>query len=187
MPRHRQRRSLRFAQRGRCRWVELVTESYPAKKPRQIILTGRVRPAVAGTVLADFGNLGRTFRTSAESWAPRVLFFEEVAADPNPDDLGSGLAAWTEDVLNNPERYFDRLKSRRSLPDVQPLAAIGCQPQAVTAYVGVPLSSVGDEFGRAVRFLDAVDAVVQQRDADALDRLAAQLSTSLRRRHSPRC
>lgn len=71
MPRRRERRCLRFYQRGRVRWVELITESQPARTPQKV--------RVGDRLIDDFG---KQFRTSALLKAPRILFFEDIDAAP---------------------------------------------------------------------------------------------------------
>jgi hypothetical protein len=82
---------LRFYQRGRLQWVELITESHPTRAPRKVTLSGQIRAGVAGRTIEDFGDVGSRFSTSALSKAPRILFVEEVDSAPAPKSDVAGL------------------------------------------------------------------------------------------------
>ena len=111
MSRRSERNSLRFCQRGRDRWVEIVTESHPTRVPRKrrddradqrlVTLSGRVRSAVAGQAIEDLGNFGTQFRTTALSSAPHILCFEDTASELDLHDDGSVLRAFRDRILQN--------------------------------------------------------------------------------------
>ena len=82
MPRRRERRCLRFYQRGRYRWVELITESEPAGTPQTITVAGRSVDAFDA----------RRFRTSALSAPPRIICFEEVGDAPESPSASAPTA-----------------------------------------------------------------------------------------------
>jgi DNA-directed RNA polymerase specialized sigma24 family protein len=145
--RRSERKSLRFCQRGRYLWVEIVSESHPGHVPRKV--------TVSGGAIEDCGDFGTQFRTTALSSGSRILHVEETSRELGPDNDGSELRAYRDRVLQNLPKLLQQVETTPALCIVQPLPAITGQSRALVAFIDVPLPAEANAaVGQAIRCVE---------------------------------